>query len=100
RPRPCQPDEILRACLRDVQAEADARGVRLAVESREPGASAWADPDALRHLAEALIRNALEATPVGGALRATAAGGPRQLDWTIRDGGPGLGPTEARHLFD
>ena len=37
RPRPCQPEEIVRASLRDLQGEAEARGVRIVAEAREPG---------------------------------------------------------------
>ena len=68
RPRSCQPDEVVRACLRDLKPEAEARGVRLVEEPRDggPPTRTWTDPDALRHLIETLLRNALEATPRGG----------------------------------
>ena len=62
RPRPCQPEEIVRACLRDLQGEAEARGVRIVAESREPGLRVWADPEPLRQIADILARNALEAS--------------------------------------
>ncbi|MBX6315823.1 MAG: HAMP domain-containing histidine kinase, partial [Isosphaeraceae bacterium] len=100
RPRRCQPDEIVRACLHDLQEEAKARGIQLIVEASTPTAWAWADPDPLRHLADALTRNALEATPPGGTVRLTTTVTPRRLEWTIRDSGRGLDPHAARHLFD
>jgi signal transduction histidine kinase len=106
RPRCCQPEEIVRNCLRDLREYADERGVRLAAETRAPDAKVWADPDALRHVAEVLVRNALEATPKGGtvqvttAMSTTPAGAPEALSWHVQDSGRGLNSTEAAHLFD
>jgi signal transduction histidine kinase len=100
RPRFCQPEEIVRLCLRDVKAEAEARGVRLVVERDEAEAKVWADPDALRHLAEILLRNALEATPKGGTIQWTSSHEAQNLHWTVQDDGRGITPEEAAHLFD
>ena len=100
RPRPCQPEEVVRACLRDLQGEADARGVRIVAESREPGLRVWADPDPLRQVADILTRNALEASPGGGLVQFTAGGDARMLRWTVHDTGRGIGANEGSHLFD
>jgi signal transduction histidine kinase len=100
RPRPCQPEEVVRACLRDLQDEAEARGIRIVADSREPGLRVWADPDPLRQIADILTRNALEATPSGGLVQFTVAGDARTLRWTVHDNGRGIGPTEGSHLFD
>jgi signal transduction histidine kinase len=100
RPRFCQPEEIVRLCLRDAKAEADARGIRLLTERGEPDARVWADPDALRHLAEILLRNALEATPKGGTIHWTSSHDARKLHWTVQDNGRGITPEEGAHLFD
>jgi signal transduction histidine kinase len=100
RPRPCQPEEIVRACLRDLQAEAEARGVRIVAEAREPASRVWADPDPLRQLADILARNALEATPAGGSVLFTAGSDGRTLRWSVHDNGRGIGATEGLHLFD
>lgn len=100
RPRSCQPDEIVKACLRDFKAEAEARGVRLALDCAESNARAWADHDALRQLLEALLRNALEATAKGGKIQVTTAGDPGSLRWTVQDNGRGISALEGQHLFD
>ncbi len=100
RPRFCQPEEIVRLCLRDVKAEAEARGIRLLIERDEPEAKVWADPDTLRHLAEILLRNALEATPKGGTIHWTSTHDARKLRWTVQDDGRGITPEEGAHLFD
>jgi signal transduction histidine kinase len=100
RPRPCQPEEVVRACLRDLQAEAETRGVRIVAESREPGLRVWTDPEPLRQLADILTRNALEATPAGGLVQFNAGGDTKTLRWSIHDNGRGINAAEGAHLFD
>lgn len=101
RPRPCQPEEIVRASVRDIQDEADARGVRVVVvEARDAGPRVWVDPDPLRQVADVLLRNALEATPSGGLVQFTSGGDARKIRWTVHDTGRGIGATEGAHLFD
>jgi signal transduction histidine kinase len=100
-PRVCSADEILRASIRDAQSEAEARGVRIVGDPR-PAASikVWADPDPLRHVADILIRNAIEATPAGGTISVGSSGDDRTIRWTVKDTGRGLSAHEAAHLFD
>lgn len=100
RPRFCSPDEVVRASLRDARSEADDLEVRIVSDALEHGTRAWADPDGLRHLADSLIRNALEATPRGGLVRFTTGGDKASLRWTIQDTGRGITPEDGLHLFD
>jgi signal transduction histidine kinase len=100
RPRPCQPEEVVRACLRDLQNEAETRGVRIVAESRDPGLRVWTDPEPLRQLADILTRNALEATPAGGLVQFQSGGDLKALRWSIHDSGRGISATEGAHLFD
>jgi signal transduction histidine kinase len=100
RARPCQPTEVLRACLRDLQSEADARGIRVQAELPESPSWALADPEPIRHLADVLIRNAMESTPAGGNIRVTAGGEENVLQWSIRDSGRGIELADAKRLFD
>jgi signal transduction histidine kinase len=100
RPRGCQPVEVVRACLRDLAPDAESRGVRLVFEAPIPSPKAWTDPDALRHLVEALARNALEASRPGGTVRVSGGAGQGQLTWTFRDEGAGISAEAARHLVN
>jgi signal transduction histidine kinase len=100
RPRYCQLEEVVRNCVRDLRDSADERGVRLAAEARGPELKVWADPDALRHLTEILVRNALEATPKGGSVQLTTTGSPDAVSWIVQDTGRGITATEGTHLFD
>ena len=100
RPRACQPDEIVRASLRDLQDEAEAQGVRLVHDAREPAPKVWADPEPLRQVADILTRNALEASATGATVRFATGGDARQIRWTVHDAGRGISPVEGAHLFD
>jgi signal transduction histidine kinase len=100
RPRHCQPEEIVRNCFRDLRENAEERGVRLAAEARGTETKVWADPDALRHLTEILVRNALEATPSGGTIQVTTTASVESLSWTVQDSGRGMTTAEGVHLFD
>jgi signal transduction histidine kinase len=98
--RLCQPDEILRDCLRDLKNEFDARRLRVLWESQGSDGSLGSDPEALRHLAEILLRNALEASAEGGTIRVTSGVEAGILRWTFLDHGRGMSATDAEHLFD
>lgn len=102
RPRACRPAEILRSTLSEFQAECEARGVRLTGEFEEADAPAWLDPDALRHVAEELVRNAMQAGagPNGGSIRLRSTRQDGELRLWVTDSGKGIGPAEAAHLFD
>ena len=63
-------------------------------------AQTWADPEALGHLAETLIRNAIQATPPGGRIQVGSSRQGNELRWWFSDSGTGIGPAEADHLFD
>jgi signal transduction histidine kinase len=100
RPRRCQPDAVLREVAADLRREAADRRVQLRIRIAPEPVAAWAEPDHLRHLADALLRNALEATPPGQSVRVVGRSRPGALDWTITDRGRGLTDHEARCLFD
>lgn len=100
RPRFCQPDDIVKNSVRDLRDEAEAREIRLVAEPLDHGKRVWADSDALRHLADTLVRNALEATPRGGHVRVSTKGDESCLRLFVENDGPGMTPVESAHLFD
>ena len=100
RPRACQPDEIVRASLRDLQHEAEAQGVRLILDTNDAPSKVWADPEPLRQVADILTRNAIEASPTGATVRFSTAVDPRNLRWVVHDTGRGISATDGAHLFD
>ncbi len=99
RPRPCKPTELLNAVVAEFEPECQARGIRLVAELNE-SAAAWGDPEALRHLASILLRNALQAATPGGRILVRASQRGDELSWSVSDNGKGIRPDEAEHLFD
>jgi signal transduction histidine kinase len=100
RPRACRPADVLRACLDEFKAEAEARGIRLTSEFEASDQPTWMDPDAFRHLADVLIRNALQATTGGGKIQVRSAHQGQELRLSVADGGKGVSAAEGAHLFD
>ena len=100
RPRALKPPELLGSVLSEFERECHARGVRLVSELDDPTRNAWGDPDGLRHLAEILLRNALQATPPGGRILVRSSHKDDELIWSFSDNGKGIGTVEGEHLFD
>ncbi len=105
--RPPQPrvrrvlaDATLRSAVDDLRPEAEARNVGLECRVPESLCWTWADPDALRHLAEVFLRNALETTSPGRHVWAIGRTCESAIVWVIRDQGPGMDLIVKRHLFD
>jgi len=100
RPLLHRPADVLASCLDEFQAEAEARGVRLVGEFEGREATSWTDPEALRHIAEALIRNALQASSKGQTIQARISPRGRELRLQVVDGGKGITSAEGERLFD
>jgi signal transduction histidine kinase len=96
----CSPSELLASSLREFEGECAARGVKLLSELDDSPEPIWADPDALRHVAELLLRNALQVTPKGGTIRVRSSHRRDELTWSFSDTGRGILPSEAAHVFD
>ncbi|WP_158633345.1 ATP-binding protein [Tautonia sociabilis] len=97
---PCLPDQVLRAVVDDLRGEADRRQVGLVFRPGKATGAVLSDPDALRHLADALIRNALEASAPGGLVVVRSIGEARSISWIVRDSGIGLDRERASRMFD
>jgi len=100
RRRKCRPAEILQMCLRGFQGECESRGIRLIDDVGESDANMVADPEALNHLAQILLRNAIQATPNGGKIEVRSTIRDDELGWSFSVSGNGITPTEGAHLFD
>jgi signal transduction histidine kinase len=100
RRRSCRPSETLRVILGDFERACLARNVQLVCTLDDSTTETWADPEALAHLVEVLLQNALQATPSGGTIQVRSIPKRDELIWSISDNGKGISATEAAHLFD
>jgi two-component system NtrC family sensor kinase len=91
-------------CVRDaVEAVGALAGHRQVTVETEPlTAPLWidADPKHLNIALTALIRNGVEAAPVGGWVRVRTAFPGERLEVIVDDSGPGPDPQSRHHLFD
>lgn len=90
--------ELVETCRTAHHAVAEAAGVRLSVEATVP-VWVYADPDRLRQVLGNLVTNALRATPSGGAVRLSAAGGGAAFI-RVSDTGTGIAPAALPYVFD
>lgn len=100
RPRRCQPDAVMLEVVRDLHREAEIRGARIETVAPSTASWAWCDPDAIRQVADILIRNALEASGPGRVIRVSVRSQAERVRWSVSDQGPGLSPRVERHLLD
>jgi signal transduction histidine kinase len=83
-----------------LREECETKGIRLESAIDQAESQSWADLDALGHLAEILLRNALYATPSGGRIHVRSRSQGSGLEWSISDTGKGISAAEGAHLFD
>jgi len=94
------PSEILLHAVAPHRAAALDKGVELQVTTLEHGPAVLADRDLLAHAVTELIDNAVRLTPAGGRIEATILVSDANVQFTVRDTGPGIPPEVSRSLFE
>jgi signal transduction histidine kinase len=90
---------VVAACLRGVEAEAEARQIRLEARIRD-GASARCAPDKVERVLYNLITNALRHTPSDGAVAVIVEPGVDEVRVSVEDTGEGIAQEALRRMFD
>jgi two-component system sensor histidine kinase HydH len=93
-PAPAEPAAVLRDAVQDVAPD------RVDVDTGGAPASWRLDASRVRQALANLLRNAVEASPEGARVSATAEANGHELVFRIRDHGPGLPPGDPDHLFE
>ena len=90
---------VVEACLRGVEAEAEARQIRL--EARVNGAAAArCAPDTVERVLLNLLTNALRHTPSDGAVAVVVEPGADEVRVSVEDTGEGIAQEALRRMFD
>jgi signal transduction histidine kinase len=97
------PHAAAAAAVTRLAPQADAAGVTLALDGAadaDPGAAVRLGPDTLVEAVQNLVRNALEATPRGGAVRVGVRHAGSAVHIAVEDTGPGFDAESAARAFE
>jgi signal transduction histidine kinase len=90
---------LVRSCIRGVEAEARARGVRVENRVRD-GAKVRCEPEKVERVLYNLLTNALRHTPSDGSVAVLVEPGTGEVQVTVEDSGDGLEPEMAERMFE
>ncbi len=96
----CSPKTVLEQTLKQQRTYAERRKITLSLEGEHSSGAFIADIAALKHVAEAFVRNAIEASNEGGEVSVAFKLDARRLTITFRDRGAGIDKHSAKRLFD
>jgi signal transduction histidine kinase len=91
--------EVARDTVRRTAAFAAERGLRLELDA-PPAAPTIGDHDRLVQVLLILVDNALDHSPPGGAVAVALEPGPRSIDLSVSDQGPGIPPADRERIFE
>jgi signal transduction histidine kinase len=91
---------LVQSCLRGLEAEARARGVKLAAEVEASDPTVRCAPEKVERVLANLVTNALRHTPSDGAVAVVVEPGEREVLVSVEDTGEGLPADSARRVFD
>ena len=90
---------VVEACVRGLEAEAEARQIRLEARVND-GAAARCAPDQVERVLFNLLTNALRHTPSDGAVAIVVESGGDEVRVTVEDTGEGISSEALRRMFD
>jgi len=91
---------VLNRCVQLLRAQAEERGIRLAVADHEASIEAVFDAQRLTQALMNLLLNGIQATPRGGSVQIGIARHREAIQLIVRDAGPGLTGEQQEHLFE
>lgn len=98
-PRPVSLGQIVADVLELYQSRAESRKITLS-HTAEPGAVVLANAGELKQVIANLISNALDATPLGGAVTATVRRAGANVEMLVADTGSGISAENMAHIFE
>lgn len=98
-PEPVDLGELLRRTVEGLQPQADAKEVRLWLDTSVGTSLVEGDPLLLTRAVENVLDNAVRHTPTGGEVRVSLQHLDDHLAFTVTDTGPGIAPGDLPHLF-
>jgi len=99
-PRPVQVEEILRVCYDRHLQTAERKGIKLTLESIPSGLRVFAEEDALEHILDNLLDNALKYTEPGGSVTLLARHNAELAYLEVKDTGIGIPQQHLPRIFE
>jgi NtrC-family two-component system sensor histidine kinase KinB len=99
-PTPASVSVLFEAALEDCKGEAEAKGVKVKLESPLPDAKALVDRDRIGHVFSNLLVNAVRHTPQNGTITLGATSLDGFIRVTVTDTGRGIAPDFRQRIFD
>jgi NtrC-family two-component system sensor histidine kinase KinB len=99
-PTPASVSVLFEAALEDCKGEAEAKGVKVKLESPLPDAKALVDRDRIGHVFSNLLVNAVRHTPQNGTITLGATSLDGFIRITVTDTGKGIAPDFRQRIFD
>jgi signal transduction histidine kinase len=97
---PLHPDRLLEDTLQMFEARARDKGIDLVVGTDASLPEIAADRDRLRQVLSNLVGNSLKFTPRGGRIEATCGVAGEEIEFVVRDTGPGIDAEHLPRLFE
>ncbi len=92
--------ELMWDMVKFMSDQARRSDIKLSVSSLDRDVEAFADPRAVRHIAQNLVSNAIKFTPHGGAVAISVREDEDGGSWmSVRDTGPGMDPAEFEKIL-
>ncbi|MGE5306236.1 MAG: ATP-binding protein, partial [Alphaproteobacteria bacterium] len=99
-PTPASISVLLEGALEDCKGEAEAKGVKVKLESPLPDAKALVDRDRIGHVFSNLLGNAIRHTPQNGTITLGATSLDGFIRVTVTDTGKGIAADFRQRIFD
>ena len=90
---------LVHSCVQGIEAEAQARGVRLETRLLD-GAKALCEPEKVERVLYNLLTNALRHTPSDGSIAVHVERRPDSVLVSVEDSGDGIAPEDAPRIFE
>ncbi len=94
----CSVPELVSLSVRDLSTRAEREHKRLLTDG-DPALTLLCDPDWTSEAIANIVKNALDHTSSGAAVRVSWARAPGMLRISIADNGPGIAPEDIHHIF-
>ena len=98
--RPVEPSAFVGAAVEAMRPAAEAKGVRLAVDTGEGVGAVSGDADRLRQVVWNLLSNAIKFTGAGGRVELCLKAAGPHVEIAVSDTGEGIAPEFLPHVFD